>query len=197
MNPFFKVVILATAVLLCAGAAFGLDDRIAVYADESASSCNLVDVESDVHQLFVIFTGTSDIGAVEFQLMPTNGAELTFLAQAIPDFAAGAMGNADTRVAIALDGCYNGTVTLLKVIYEGLGVSGVCSRLSILPNPVATVANGDKIRFITCDSQNAWADPGHLTVNPDDNCACEVDPDHEQTPVAENTWGGIKAMYAD
>ena len=39
-----------------------------------------------------------------------------------------------------------------------------------------------------------WADPGHLAINPDNDCECEVDPQDQPSPVASTTWGGIKAM---
>jgi hypothetical protein len=198
MKLLFKSILLAVAVLCLAGTARGDTDRIAVYADESASSCNLVDIGTQVHEVFVVITNNTGIDAVEFQILPADGAALTYLGQAIPEYAVGAMGRADTGVAIAMGGCFeNGTLTLLTVLYQGLGVSGSCSQLSIGPNPMASVRNGDKIRFITCEAQNAWADPGHLTVNPDDDCECETDPEDQPSPVASTTWSGIKALYVD
>jgi hypothetical protein len=199
MNPVFKTIVLAVAVLVCAGTALGQSDKIAVYADESASSCNLVDIGTQVHQLFVVFTGTTGVTAAEFQLVPEGGAALTFLGQTIPEFAAGAMGRADTGIGIALGGCYDsGTVTLLKVIYQGLGVSGECSQLHIGPDPrFPRHVNDDKILFISCGEQKVWADSGHLTVNPDDDCECETEPDDLPSPVIISTWGGIKALYVD
>ncbi len=198
MNPVFKTVALAVAVLMYAAAALGQTDRIAVYGDESASSCNLVDVGSQIHEVFVIFTGGSYISAAQFQLVPDGGAALTFLGQTIPEYAAGAMGRADTGVSIALGRCFDSrTLGLLKVVYQGLGVSSICSQLSIRPDPGAHFSNGDKIYFIACGEVRAWADPGHLTVNPDDDCECATDPDEQPSPVALSTWGGIKAMYVD
>lgn len=199
MKSFVKTILLAAAGLCLASAAHGGGDRVGIYTDESATGCNLVDVGTQAHEMFVIFTGPSELSAVEFQLVPSDGAALTYMGEAIPGFAAGAMGRADTGVGIALGGCYGGeTVLLLTVIYLGMGGSDTCSRLRIGPDPnFPEHVNGDKILFVTCGMQRAWADPGHLTVNPDDDCECQTDPLDQPSPVASTTWGGIKALYLD
>jgi len=195
MNFPFKSILLSIAVLLLAVSAHGQSDRIGIYADESANGCNLADVGTEYHQLYVIFAGTSRLTALEFQLVPVEGAGLNFMGQAIPDWAAGAMGRADTGVAIALGKCVDKeSVVLMTVTYLGLGVSDLCSQLRIRP---VEFVNGDKIQFVDCRSNRVWADPGHLTINPDAGCECEVDPLDQPSPVASTTWGGIKAMYVD
>lgn len=199
MKISFKSILVAACALFVAGAALGQTDRIGIYTDESATGCNLSDIDTQVHTLYVVFTGTTGLTAVEFQLEPYGGAGLNFMGQKIPDWAAGAMGRADTGVAIALGKCVsNESVLLLTVVYLGLGGSDPCSQLRISHYPGH--ANGDLIRYITCsggDDPNAWAEPGHLTINPDDECACETDPEGQPSPVATSTWGGIKAMYVD
>jgi hypothetical protein len=198
MKLLLKSIGLAGALLCLAGNAWGGTDKIGVYMDESASTCNLVDVGTDVHQVFVVYTGTTGLTASEFQLVPEDGAGLTYLGGSIPQDVAGAMGRADTGIGVALGWCFEGgTRTILAVLYQGLGASEFCSQLSIRSHPESVHQNGDKIVFVTCGEQIAWADPSHLTVNPDDDCECEVDPQDLPSPVLSTTWGGIKALYVD
>jgi hypothetical protein len=172
--------------------------RIALYADESASNCNLYDTGPGLHEVYVIFFGSSGISAAEFRLAPTYGAALTYIAETVMTDRSMTAGRADGGIAVALGGCESGShLALLRVVYQGLGVSDVCSQLRIKRDPRSPHANGNKIFYVDCSINGLWADPGHLTINPDDDCECDSPGAGGPSPVASTTWGGIKALYVD
>jgi hypothetical protein len=164
-----------------------------LYTDELASNCNLLDTGTATHAVFVVYTGPDEIASAEFRLATAGGAALTYLGESVPS--GGSMGQADTGIAVALGDCFVSPKLLLTVLYQGLGVSAECSTLEILSDPRSTHQNGDKIAYTTCLPELRWADPGHITVNPGDDCECDASAQGNPSPVTASTWGGIKSLY--
>jgi hypothetical protein len=194
-----KTMALVAAVVVITGAVAADANKIGMYIDESGSDCNLLDSGAAVHYVYVIYSGPAEITASEFQVQPQYGAELTYVGEEFPYANGGSMGRADTGVGVAFGGeCYGSPALILKVIYHGLGVSETCGSLKILSDPRSVHQNGTKILFLECETSAInWAEPGHITINPDDDCECDADADGGPSPVASTTWGGIKAMYVD
>lgn len=200
MKFVLKAALVACALVLCAANAIAETPTIGLYTDESATNCNLLDTGSGLHQVFVIYTGEGEVTSTEFILVPSDGAALTYLGEAVPS-GGGVMGRTDTGIAVVLGGCYGPPTLFLTVQYYGLGVSTVCSKLKILPDPRSTHQNGDMIAYVKCPFGPPytidWANPGHITVNPDEYCECEASPSGNPSPAVASTWGGIKALYTN
>lgn len=201
MKYIWLSLLVAALIIASAETAAADSHTVGLYTDETATNCNLIDTKSncfELHTIYVIYTGPSKLIAVEFQVLQTDGADLTYLGQNYPYEHGGAMGKADTGIGIAIGHCLDSPTLVLTVLYQGLGVSGDCGKVKIGPNPQSRHVNGDQIAWIECGTEQiAWADPSYVTVNPDDDCECHTDPNGGPSPVAMSTWGGIKAMYTD
>lgn len=186
--------------LLCVVPAAAVADgaRVTLYTGEGADNCNLYDTGSALHVVYVVYVGPTGISAVEFMLSPTDGALLTYLGHTVVQDYSMSVGNPDTGIGVALGDCYGGSlVQVLKVMYQGLGVSRTCSRLVVRNDPHSRHQNPGKIFCVDCNATGVWADAGYLVINPDDDCECASPGSGNPSPVAATTWGGIKAMYAD
>jgi len=198
MKLFLKVLAVTVLLVLAAQTADGQTDRVALYSDPAGEGCNLLDTGIASHWVHVVYTGTSGFVGVEFQLMPTDGALLMYIAEAVPNGGVLTAGRADLGVAVAMGECVTSSPALiLSVRYHGVGSSDVCSRVNILPDPQSPHENGDMIFLVDCSLNGLWAAPGNLTVNPDESCECDVDVRDLPSPVAYKTWGGVKALYKD
>jgi hypothetical protein len=200
MKLLLKASLLAFALVLCAVNAQAVTPTIGLYTDESATNCNLLDTGTALHDVFVVYTGQDEVTSTEFMLAPSVGAALTYLGEAVPS--GGNMGRADIGIAVVLGNCYDSPRLFLTVFYHGLGVSGECSRLEIRPNPESQHQNGDMIAYVKCPfdintAQVDWANPGHITVNPDEDCECTAETGDNPSPVTASTWGGIKSLYTN
>lgn len=198
MRLFLKVLAVAVLLVLLAESANGQADVVALYTDPAGSGCNLLDTGVGSHWVYVVYKGTTGFIGVEFQLVPADGALLTYLAETVPNGDVLTAGRADLGVGVAMGECrYDSPVLILSVRYQGLGRSEVCSHVNIQPDPRSTHRNGDMIFTVDCGFDGFWAESGHLTVNPNDDCECDADVQGQPSPVAHKTWGGIKALYTD
>jgi hypothetical protein len=186
--------------LLCLVPAAAVADaaRVTLYTGSGADNCNLYDTGTALHEVYVVYVGPTGITAVEFQLQPTYGASLTYLGHMVVQEYSMSVGNPDTGIGVALGDCFGGSVVqVLKVLYQGLGVSQTCSRLLIRNDPHSVHQNPGKIFSVDCSYTGVWVDAGYLVINPDDDCECASPGSGGPSPVAATTWGGIKAMYKD
>jgi hypothetical protein len=201
MKTAMKFVLLVCALLLLPAASAADEARVTLYTGSGADNCNLYDTGPALHEVYVVYTGPTSVMALEFKLEQTYDAGLTYLGETIIQPRTLTAGRADKGVAVALGECLAGSnLQVLKVIYQGLGVSASCSQLRVLRNPESTHVNGNKIACVDCStpySQIFWAEPGHLVINPDDDCECESPGSGGPSPVAATTWGGIKALYVE
>jgi hypothetical protein len=196
MRLLLKASLVACALILIAATAQAQPAKIGLYTDETATACNLLDTGTGLHTVYVIYSGGAQVSAAEFMVTPADGAALTYMGDSFPT-GGGGMGNANTGVAVALGGCHSAPVVIATVVYQGLGVSGTCGSVKILPDPRSYYQNGDKIAFVSCAEVIEWATPGYITVNPDENCECDASAGGNPAPVTASTWGGIKALYTD
>lgn len=195
-----KVSLLILCVSLLVPAAVTADTpRVALYTGPGADNCNLYDTGTALHEVYVVYTGPTEIVGIEFKLEQTYDAGLTYLGSTIIQPRTLTAGSADTGIGIAMGECLDasGGLQVLKVWYQGLGVSAQCSKLKIIRNPQSTHVNGSKIFCVGCFDNSWWADPVYLTINPNEGCECESPGSGGSSPVAVTTWGGIKAMYTD
>jgi hypothetical protein len=192
---------LAVAVcmlLLVPGFAASEDARISLYTGELANNCNITDWGSKLHEVYVVYSGPSDFMGTEFRIEPTYDCGLTYLGEAIVEPNSITVGRTDTGIGVVTGACITTSPLLvLKVYYLGTGSSSGCSKLRILSDPRSPHQNGGKIYYIDCAPAGLWADPGHLVINPYDDCTCISPGSGDMSPVASTTWGGIKAMYTD
>jgi hypothetical protein len=194
MKNLTRMLVISCVVLLAAGASVAQTGTMALYSDEAGTDCNVYDAGTGVIQVFVIYRGPTRTTASEFKLEQRDGAALTYLGESL-NVPGGAFGKANTGIAIGYGSCMEEPVLVLTVTYAGLGVSSFCSKLCIVPHPEATSYNGDNIKMVDCQFSVVWADPGHVVINPDDDCECEVDPGDAPSPTFETSWGRIKSLY--
>jgi len=172
------------------------EGRIGLYRDLDMGSCGFVDASPGIITVYVMQTGASANGS-EFQLVPGQGATLTYLAETIPVGFAGAMGRSDAGIAIAYGGCHAPPIHVLTVFYESFGLSGTCGGIAILNNPESSYQLDDHVAYVNCSAEPLFAEAGHAVVNPDESCECGSDPGGGQTPVETATWGKVKALYVN
>jgi hypothetical protein len=182
-------------LLLAAASASAQTARISLFSGATIDDCNLADWGSKLHEIYVVYTGSGEFTATEFRIEPGENCSLTYVGETIIHEWSATIGRADTGIAVAVGECMTQSpVHVMKVYYYGKGLSGQCSELKILPDPRSPHQNGDKIFYVDCHSTGQWADPGHLLVNSDDVCTCTPG---DTSPVANTTWGGVKALYVD
>jgi hypothetical protein len=199
---YFLITLLVVALIVFVTdtAAAGGDGFVSVYSDESGTNCNVLDGGDGLVTVYVIYKGPHVTSAVQFKLEQSAGAALTYVGETLPaDLPGGMFGRADIGVSVAYGTCVDPPVRMLDVHYWGLGVSDVCSKLTTIEDP-NSVHNEDLIQVVVCDGSDGYSifvPGGHAVINPDESCECDAETGGIPTPVAQTTWGGIKAMYVD
>jgi hypothetical protein len=203
MKILYVVFLSIAMVVLAAGsAAAGDEGFISVFADESGTNCNFYD-NGGVITAFVIYKGPLVTSAAQFKLEPSHGAEMTYMSETVPaHMPGGNMGRADTGISVVFGGCVDPPVHMLTVHYMGLGVSGTCGKLKVVKDPQDPISGypAGTVVMVHCEGHfgtRAYVRGGHGVVNPDESCQCDAEWGGSPTPVAQATWGGIKAMYVD
>jgi len=192
------LVMVICLVLLVPGVVASESARISLYTGDMVNECNVADWGAKLHEVYVVYSGPSDFAGAEFRIEPTYDCGLTYLGETIVQPNSMTVGRADTGIGMVTGECISTSpLLLLKVYYQGRGLSGGCSELRILRDPRSPHQNGSKIYYIDCSPAGLWADPGHLIINPNDDCTCISPGSGDTSPVASTTWGGIKAMYVD
>ncbi len=194
MKSITTIFVVGCVVLVAAGISSAQTGTMALYGDEAGTACNLYDNGACVVQAFVIYKGPIGTTASEFKLEQKNGAALVYLGETIPEGQGATYGRADIGIAAGYGSCLDEPVLVMTVTYAGSGASAVCSQLCIVPHPQATEHNGDNICMVDCQFSVTWANPGHIVINPDDDCECEVE-GVTPTPTFQTSWGRIKSLY--
>jgi hypothetical protein len=182
--------IILAVILLSAPIAHA--DDITTYADVAGTSCALtnVPVGPPGFSVYVIHKFNGGAGAAQFKVNDTTG----FFATSQTTIAGLALGawNIDWSIAYGA-ACLTGDlhIATLNFLYFG-GTTFTCQNsLETMPAPTSPVPG--EIAIVNCAGGFEAATGGVLNFGPgSDACDptfCGVN------PVAEKTWGGIKALY--
>jgi hypothetical protein len=190
--------LLCLTVALCVAGSAHAEGQVGLYRDVDMASCSFSDEAPGILNVHVVQSSVS-ASASEFQLLPRQGANLTYLGEAIPATLTGAMGRADIGVAVSYGGCVEPPILVMTVLYQGFGLSETCGQIAILNRPGSNLVLADHVAYITCGgirvSEARFAEAGHAVVNPDETCECGTDPGGGQVPVETATWGKVKSLY--
>lgn len=196
MRGFICVLLASCLLLVTSGVTLAQTGTMALYSDQAGTNCNLSDNGDRCPiQVYVIYRGSIGTTASEFVLEQQYGAALVYLSEAVPSVGFTTVGRADIGIGVGYGYCAAEELLLLTVTYMGTGESAACSQLHIKHNPSSNYENGSYIAMVDCSFEIIWAAPGHITINPNDGCQCDVPPGGTATPVVETSWGQIKSLY--
>lgn len=169
-----RSVLIALALTLCASMAFA-QQSIMAFSDPGGASCEWNDVGPGLQSVYVFHTNTTGATAGEWTL-GSPPATWSYLGESSPFTLV--IGNSLEGVSISYQACLQNTFLLMTVNFFGSGLEQPCTYFGII-----------NAQVIDCAQGRDFPPGGQGIVNPvDPDCLCNV-------PVAETTWGGIKALY--
>jgi hypothetical protein len=173
-----RSVLIALVVVFSASMAFAQAGSIGIYADNTASSCDIVAAGfAQIHSFHMNAPGaTGSQWKLDHPVAWTHFGDIWEFPTII--------GNSSAGVSIGYGAC------LASPIYLGVsnyGASGdpACTFISVIPDPTSL---SGQIEGVDCAANKTFPTGGAAYVNGDGSCPCNV-------PVEETTWGGVKALY--
>jgi hypothetical protein len=190
-----RSVLIAFLMVLGASVAFAQPGSIGLFADPTLAECNVGIPPSGIIHIYaghVNMTSSASQFCVDYSALIV--APNIFLSEtATSPFLAIGTSRCDEvpaeGISIAYGTCQSGSVMILDIQFFIQGPVAPCSYLSVLPDPVAPIAG--EVLSANCATPPLFeiATGGQAIANwSDPECICSV-------PVAESTWGGIKALY--
>ncbi len=183
-----RVLLIYLCFLVAASMAFSQPPgSIGVFADNTATICDVYDQAPGLLQLHVVHVYTPGATAAQFKLDCTSWGPTgwTYLGEAWPYTTT--IGNTQTGAAVAYGACLSGPIYLVAVQYYVQGLTPPCSFCQIVADPTATPPG---IYVADCsDPPNVvTATGGDVVINPVEGCFCNI-------PAQETSWGQLKAFY--
>jgi hypothetical protein len=183
---------IALALTVCASAAFA--DNFGTYADQQGMSCALTNFAPYPNrtQAFVIHKLNAGSTGAQLGIVDTSGPSNLFLGYLTDKLIGGPLNN----LSIGYPGCLGGDVLIMTLEWLVLpGGQYTCAnnvQIVAATNPPAGYEG--HIVNVLCDYTYEVASGGTLWVGPSAG-DCVPPTGCEPVPVAETTWGGIKALY--
>jgi hypothetical protein len=183
-----KVLILAMAIVMCAGLAFAQDGgHIGLYSDVGYTDCNVDDsgaLYTNVN-VYVVHKDAVEGNTSEFAInrtWPTANP-------GTPDFGGNlTLGTIEGGIVITYVGCKALPHLLATWPQFIFGQAPVCTQgMEVVASPLVVSGSG-QIEVVDCNSTIHFATGGILTVNGDESCPCSV-------ATQESSWSRIKALY--
>ncbi|MCK5645104.1 MAG: hypothetical protein KAJ19_30165 [Gammaproteobacteria bacterium] len=187
-----SIIFTTILVMVTVGAVHAQPGSISLSSSSYRSwCCNSYDQQPGLIKIYVYHVFTPGATASQFMVVSSSGAYLTYLGESSPFDAV--IGNSQTGIAISYGACLSSPISLLEIMYFGMGLSETCSFISVRPSPSTPSGN---IEVADCsDPPNVlFSVGGDLVINPDESCMwweCFCDPD----PVEQTSWGQIKSLY--
>ncbi len=184
-----KVLMLALALTMCAGAASA--DHIGIYGDQAGGNCWLTGLVAPPgsNNFYVVHKLNVGSTASQFRVNDTSGLFAT-----TQTFPAGylTIGTWNTDLSIAYGGCVIGDHVVATLSFLWFGAPANCGQtLAIVPAPTSPVPG--EVALVDCavpsgNLETATAGTGYLLPG----CVTgSCDPNAAQT----STWGQIKSLY--
>jgi hypothetical protein len=181
-----KVLLIAMAITLCAGAAMA--DHIGIYTDVVATSCTLSSVLPfpTVNHVYVVHRFTAGAKGSSWKVIDASGliaASNTLLGT--PQYLK--IGEWNTGIIVGYAFCYFGDVPVMDLGFYAIGTPAVCASLTVVANP--NQLQGEVVA-IDCNDAEHVATGGVFHFNPNDTCL-----DCGEVATKQSTWGNVKALY--
>ncbi len=183
-----KVLLIAMAITLCAGAAMA--DHLGIYTDQVATACTFsgpYPAAPATVDLYVVHRFSAGAKGSDFKVVDASGlipASQTLLGT--PQYLA--LGAWNTGWVIGYAFCYNGDIPVAKLSFYAFAPPADCASISIAADPNA--AQGEPLAIDCSDAENI-ATGGVFHFNPNGTCTDCGEPNATQ----ESTWGKVKALY--
>ena len=179
-----RIVLLTLSMLVMASIASAqISGTIAVFADEGRVGCRITDAPGLVHA-YVYHMSSDGTEASTFRLVLNGGAALVHVTDV---FKIGLqLGSTIAGVAISYQACLTSPIYLADVLFTGTGTSPACSSIDVTNHPDFAFPEA-----VDCQTPKGKAEVATLSAmigGDNASCPCPV-------PVAEMTWGSIKALY--
>src|SRR5262245_16324520 len=189
-----KSLLLALALLVPSGSAVA--DHIGIYGNEAGWCCELLlhGPPPLINKIHIIhkFNGNGAT-AVQFKILDQSGL---FFANAQFPASFLTLGAYNTDLSVAYGSCLVGDVLVgtRNFYWFGNPLTSCTSTLTVDDAPTSPIPG--EIATIECDLQTViQASGGRMWVSSTLSSCCEFDCTASPLPVAEQTWGGIKALY--
>jgi hypothetical protein len=196
-----RLFIIYCFVLSIAVSAAGQPGYIGLFADAGGTTCDAYDVPGLVN-IYVVHVHTQGASACQFIIRDPWCSELTYISETLPSpylKIGTCAGPYATGCAIAYLSCRPSPNLVLTLTYFGQGTTINCCCMYVEPDPTASPPG---IYVTDCaDPPNLLtASGGVVKFNPDGTCSgwyCGEGCINSPVPVEDNTWGAIKALYAE
>jgi hypothetical protein len=181
-------VILIAILLVVPAAAMAQHGVIGLFADETATSCEMVDNGQGILDIYVMHTLVAGSTASEFMVQPSAGFTAMHIGDTTPYLY---IGNSQTGISVAYGECLTAPIHIMTITYLFDGTSSACGYLEVVADPNAVPVPGIYMTDCVLPVPNKFSPQGgKLFVNGDGSCPCM-----SPVPTEESTWGQIKAMY--
>jgi hypothetical protein len=185
-----RILLIAIVVLAFASAASAVTPIVAFFSDAAGTQCNHVELTGAFQQNTAYIVAIADAHtAVEYKaplpacLASEPGASVT------PQGGTVIIGDVNTGVSIGYGVCKTGAWAVGKVQwFHNTGVAACC-KFFIYEHPATGHHMADC--GLPTPGKFEYVFDNNNTINGDGSCDCST------SPVAESTWGKIKATYAN
>ena len=185
------VLVVCVALLLVPSLAFAQGGIIALFADSTGTDCGIVDSEPNtLIEIYVLHVFAPPVASSQFSVpIPDCAVNLIYLGDYNPLPFGWVVYTSPTGVVVTYGACYMGTFHILTIRYWGQGLTGSCCAFNVETYPrgprpgISATACSDPMVDIPAAAGTS------AIINPDETCPCS------NVPVAESTWGKVKALY--
>jgi len=175
--------------VICLVAAWAHADTIGLYADAQGAQCNIVDNATRLLPIYVVHV--SSVGSTGSQFSaPKPACMVGAIWLSDTDPFGMFLGTTQTGVTIPYGACKTGPFLATIMNFFGYGTSEPCCSYPVLGHPYVDPNNptvGD------CANRQVHSAQGLMgTINGNATCPCGY-----PVPVAETSWGRVKALYTE
>jgi hypothetical protein len=181
------------------GANAQIESSIRIVGDVNVPLCEINDTPG-LRTLYVFHGFNGGMIASRFKIQAGPGVTMTYVSES--HYFASTLGNTQDGISVCYGSCTLGDQLLASITYMAYGTSSSCSRMLVVPHPAAQTVEGIKCNGV---ATRTFVEDMALMHN---NSGCGCPPTHGFTgtaqlfgcqplPVANKTWGAIKALYAD
>jgi hypothetical protein len=182
-----RVLLFSLAVLVVAGAAMAqpVPGNLGVYADPTASSCDIMDVSGPVIA-YIVHTNASGARLSQFALEQDASVDMQLFGESASIGIA--IGSVETGISVSYGICVTSfPLEVVELTYFGSGNTTSCGTLKIIADP--GIPSGE-IEIIDCNFgvHTTGVSDGAALVNATGDCGCDI-------ANEETSWSRIKALY--
>lgn len=181
------VLVLAAITLLASNHTVVAQGTIGLFADNSGTSCNIIDAGPGNFSVFVVLTNHTGTFGCDFRIESEMGVTASVTGESSPFTVLGGTAETGVTIVTAPIGCIAAPAHVYTVDYFGFGDSQTCSKINVVAN---INSNPPGTNIINCSGIKSAASTESITFNPDGQCNCAV-------PTEETSWGRIKVLFED